>query len=466
MWLESLIVNFLNRRPRSRPAANVPGLIAGVAASNPKQPIVWPNTLRAQHLGCVGKSGYGKTHWLLWLATQLMRSGEAFVFFDYHADATRRLIELAAQEPRMADRLLLIDPTDVHASPGLNLLEVEDGREETALARSSELATILKRRWQVESFGARTEELLRNTLFTLSVGGYTLVEAPLLLTSRTFRQQLVQRLTHPEALDYWRTRYEPLSDPMKAAFREPLLNKITGFLAEPACRHFLGQRRSTFTFAAAAANGCAVVVNLSKGHLREHAHTLGNLIFARLQFEILARARMRETQRELLTVFADEAQNLAENDLITLLAEGRKFRASLVVATQFSEQLPRELRQALFAAGSHVFFQVSAADAGALAAELSVDLRSRYQKQLSDLSRGTAIAKFGNAAPVELDVPRLPQRQAMIDPARLHAHSLAQVSRPRPDIEAEIRQRRSQGDTARPLINPTQHGDNEGQEHW
>ena len=34
---------------------------------------------------------------------------------------------------------------------------------------------------------------------------------------------------------------------------------------------------------------------------------------------------MPEAERRLFALFCDEVQNLAENDLVTLLAEGRKF---------------------------------------------------------------------------------------------------------------------------------------------
>src|SRR6185369_435400 len=128
------------------------------------------------------------------------------------------------------------------------------------------------------------------------------------------------------------------SDAMKGQFREPLLNKITAFLTEPATRHLLGQRRNTIDLSQAMRDGQWVLINLSKGRLGEHAHTLGNLLFAHIQFSVLARASLAADARRLFTVMCDEVQNLQENDLVTLLAEGRKFGLSLVTAGQYWAQ--------------------------------------------------------------------------------------------------------------------------------
>ena len=59
-----------------------------------------------------------------------------------------------------------------------------------------------------------------------------------------------------------------------------------------------------------------LIINLSKGKLRDHAHTLGNLVFAKLQFDVMARANLSEQNRPIFTIFCDEVQNLAENDLV------------------------------------------------------------------------------------------------------------------------------------------------------
>lgn len=467
MSFEDLVISLLNRLNKPAQQQVPKGLRLG--ASEPNGSVVWPTGKQDQHLFVCGKTGAGKTTLLLGLAEQLMAAKAPFIFFDYHGDATQHLISLASRQNDAEEHLLLLDLTDPDTSPGLNPLEpLRKKGFEDAFARSSELATILRQRWQVDAFGARTEELLRNTLYTLAVNEYTLVEAPLLLTSDPFRSRLVERIDQPEIRDYWLERYEPLSEAMKGAFREPVLNKLTGFLTESSCRHFLGQRKSTFNFDEAIARGCWIIVNLAKGQLREHAHTLGNLIFARLQFDILARSAISEHRRRPVMVFADEAQNLAENNLDVLLTEGRKFKISLIVSCQHTRQLPPKLLGCLLAVGTHCFFQLSAADAASLSTELSVQLKSKFHRELTTLGRGQAIVRIGSDSPVFIHVTAPNKTPAAgIKSDRLTALSLSRYGRLRTEIEREIRQRRSTFTASREALStPLSHDEDAGQREW
>jgi hypothetical protein len=252
---------------------------------------------------------------------------------------------------------------------------------------------------------------------------------------------------------------------MRAAFREPLLNRTTGFLTEPSMRHVLGQAVSTVRFDEAMAEGKWVLVNLSKGILREHAHTLGNLLCAKLQFEVFARVRLAPDARRLFSIICDEVQNLGENDLVTLLTEGRKFGVSLISANQFYDQLPKGLRGALLAASTQIFFRLSAADAKVLAPELSVSDR-RFVQELTNLERGRALARVGSDAASAVRVPPLPDSTArqIARANALRSLSLAQYARGRDAVEAEISRRFARNtctnDSSR------EHADDEGQNNW
>jgi Type IV secretion-system coupling protein DNA-binding domain len=470
-FLEPLLVSILNRLtspPKRKPTPE--GLLLGLSRSPSGQPhtVVIPEVRRFEHAFVLGKTGMGKTHLLQHLAWQHMQRSEGFLFFDYHGDSIERLLRLAARAPDAESRLVLVDPTDRLTSPGINPLEIPEDSGDSAFGRTSELSTILRSRWGVDAFGPRTEELLRNSLYTLAVHGLTLAELSKLLTDGPFRIALTTRLPSPDIAAYWRDRFEPLSDAMKAQFREPLLNRTTGFLTEPSMRHVLGQRESTIRFGRAMAEGQWVLVNLSKGILREHAHTLGNLICAKLLFDVFGRISLPPQNRRLFSILCDEVQNLGENDLVTLLTEGRKFGVSLITANQFYDQLPKALRGALLASSTQIFFRLSASDAKSLAPELSLTDR-RFASELTNLERGKALGRVGSEPPQTIRVPGLPEST---DRQRARAHalrslSLSRYARPRANIEAEILER-----TAPQESYPHEHPDeppiseDEGQAEW
>lgn len=444
-FLEPLIVSILNSLtgpPKPRPAED--GLLVGRANSAPGRPhaVVIPQVRRFEHAFILGKTGMGKTHLLQHLAMQHMQRGEGFCVFDHHGDSIERLLQLAAHVRDAESRLVLVDPTDRATSPGINPLEIPEDSGDSAFGRASELSMILRARWGVDAFGPRTEELLRNSLYTLAVHRLTLAELARLLTDGPFRLTLTGRLPSLDVTAYWRDRFERLSDAMKAQCREPLLNRTTGFLTDPSIRHVLGQRESTIRFDRAMAEGQWVLVNLSKGILREHAHTLGNLICAKLLFEVFGRINLPPSERRLFSILCDEVQNLGENDLVTLLTEGRKFGVSLITANQFHDQLPKALRGALLASSTQIFFRLSAADAKSLSPELSIGDRG-YAAQLTNLERGHAIGRIGSEPPQTVRVPALPEstERQRARARALRSLSLSRYARARASIEDEIAQR-------------------------
>lgn len=453
MWLEHLTTEFLNHvagHRRSKPEA---GLRLGRSIAERSDTVIWPDRYRCEHAVVLGKTGSGKTYFLESLAVQLAQRREGFALIDFHGDVSLSLLGRLKETPGVEERLVILDPSHPTRSAGVNVLEAGDSDTER-FRRVAELSAILRQRWGVDAFGARTEELLRNSLYTLAHGRRTVVDLPRFLTDLAFRRTLTEHLAAGEVRNYWEQRYEPLSEAMKGAFREPLLNRVTGFLTEPAARHLLGQAESTIDFDQVLARGQWLIVRLPKGRLREHAHTLGNLILAKLQFAVLAREALPRHRRATFTLLCDEAQNFAENDLSTLFTEGRKFGVSLVTANQFWDQLPRELRGALLSANAHICFRVSTSDAALLAGELSPNRRSRLSIDLTQLSRGEAVARLSPTHLERFRVPALPRTDW------IHDHDfdrlLLPYTRERHVIEAALRPvppgRPTPAPTAGPLV--------------
>jgi len=194
----------------------------------------------------------------------------------------------------------------------------------------SEVVAIFRRRWRLDHFGARTEELLRNSLWVLAENGLTLLELAPFLTDLGFRTPLIERSQNAEVKAYFRSRYEQLSDAMQTVVREAILNKASAFSTDPAIRHIIGQELG-FDIRQALDNGFWVILRLEKSRLGEDSETLAALILARFKDAIFGRRK-----RTLFTLYADEVQNLVSSGdtfeylLSTLLSAGTTlfFRAS------------------------------------------------------------------------------------------------------------------------------------------
>src|SRR5713226_38533 len=236
--------------------------------------ITIPNNRRAEHIAVLGKTGTGKSSLLRFFLKQDIQAGRGFACFDLHGDLTPFLFSTVAAQEKilrrdLSDRLVVVEPADMEFSVGLNPLEQHHSADR--FVQISEFAKILKQRWHLESFGARTDELLRNSLYVLAENGHTLLELAPFLSHATFRASCLKNLTNPEVKQYFELRYDQASDPMRATMREPILNKTSAFTADSHFRHIVGQQRSTFSVLEAIDRGYWIVLNLHKGRLGEQA---------------------------------------------------------------------------------------------------------------------------------------------------------------------------------------------------
>lgn len=395
------------------------------------------NVRRSMHIAVLGKTGSGKSSFLRYLAEQDIAADRGFLYFDIHgADTPLLLRTINARERQehrhLSGKTILIEPADRIVSVGMNPLEGPG----SDFVRIGELAQILKNRWHLDSFGARTDELLRNSLYALAANGLTLVELALFLTHAGFRRQCLAKADNEEVRQYFEFRYDQASEAMRAVMREPILNKTSAFTADPHFRHIVGQA-STFSLGQAMDEGSWVIVNLDKGRLGEQALTLGSLILSALKHALFIRER-----RSLFTVYADEIQNLVAygSGIETILAEGRKFQVPIVAANQFLDQHSAEMRAALFSAGTHIFFQLSSQDAAQVAQAL--DGGKSLAARLKNLRQRHAIVKSGSEAWTEFLVPTV--REPEVDTTDLVNRCRGLWGRSRVVIEREIAKRQTQ----------------------
>jgi hypothetical protein len=392
-------------------------------------------TRRTTHIAILGKTGSGKSSLIRYLIQQDVAAGRGFALIDIHGTMTPfalRVIALREWEQRehLHERLILIAPADREYSVGFNPLELP----EPDFVRIAEFNEILRQRWGLDGFGARTEELLRNSLYVLSANGLTLLELAPLLTNTAFRAACLKRAPNMEVRSYFESRFGTASEAMRGVMREPILNKISAFTADPRFRHLVGQTHSTFNLAEAMDEGCFVLLDLPKGVLGEHALTLASLLFT-----VLRNATFSRRKHALFTIYCDEVHTLVSRsaDLETMLSEARKFGVSVVTASQFLDQYPQTMRAAIQSVGTHIFFQLSTNDAPQIAQAL--DGGKPLAERLKNLPQRHFMVKSGAERTREAVVPGVDDPKA--NSTDLVARSRALRARPRAEVEQEIAKR-------------------------
>jgi hypothetical protein len=392
------------------------------------------NTRRTTSIVVLGKTGTGKSSLLRHLMQQDIAADRGFLVLDIHGELTPFILRTInarerAEHRHLSDKLIVVAPGDPEMSVGLNPLEHADD-----FVRVAEFSQILRERWALDHFGARTDELLRNSLFVLAANGLTLLELSLLLTHTGFRAACMKKVSNAEVRQYFELRFDPLSDAMRAVMREPILNKTSAFTADPHFRHIVGQAQSSFSFRDAMDEGSWVVVNLEKGKLGDNAITLGSLVLTMLKNALFSR-----TKRSLFTVYCDEIQNFVAqgSGIETMLSEARKFGVGFVTANQFLEQYSAETRAAILAVGTHVFFQLSSADASQVSQAL--DGGKPLAERLKNLPARHAIVKSSSDRWTEIVVPTVIEPK--VDYTDLVSRTRYMRSRVRAHIERDIAER-------------------------
>ncbi|MDD2666635.1 MAG: type IV secretion system DNA-binding domain-containing protein [Methanocellales archaeon] len=331
---------------------------------------------RATHFYVVGASGSGKSKLLEFLIRQDIYKRNGFGIIDPHGDLVEDIkgyLALALTEEEIEERVTLIDPTDPKYTVAFNPLEKIEGISSAEI--SAELVEAFKKIWgaegsyQVLGWGARMEDLLRNSFIALIEAELTLVDLPLFLTDEDFRLNALEKVTHPIALQYFK-RFNNLSPKTRDEWMESTLNKVNAFLSDDRIREMFSFKKSSFSLREMMDDQKILLLKLDRGRLKENADLIGSLFMTKIRMAAFSRSDIPKEKRLPFFLFVDEFQNFATESFIETLGEARKYALSLIMAHQNLSQLPRNLQDSILTnCGIQVYFRVSRRDAEILARE-------------------------------------------------------------------------------------------------
>lgn len=207
--------------------------------------------------------------------------------------------------------------------------------------------------------------------------GSTLLDLPKLLTNKAFRHDLLKSVSDPFLLDFWQG-YDTLSDSARQTMISPVLNKFRGVLLRPALRAILGTSSGDFSLKDIFEKPRLLLVPLNKGLIgAENAKFIGAILLGYLYQLTLLRAK--ESVRKPVFIYIDEVADYLKLPvpLGDALSMSRSLGVGYVLANQFSKQLPKQLRESIYAnCHNQIIFGLSmneAKELAGLAPELSTE---------------------------------------------------------------------------------------------
>jgi len=402
---------------------------------------------KQRHVSIFGKSGVGKTTLLCNMITWDIYHRLGVTVIDPHGGLIEEILQTIPRE--RTNDVIYINPQDPKRAIGINIFESVSEAQKSLVV--SGVISIMRNIWP-DNWGPQTEYILKNASYALlsQPKPHTLIAIPKLLTDKDFREHIVSNITDPVIKGFFDVYDNQWSSRDRAEKSAPLLNKVSMFTTNPLLRDVIGQSKSSFDFRWAMDSKKIILVNLSKGALGEDVSSLlGSLIVTKLAHAALSRQDVPEHERIPHILYADEVQNFIHGvDFPTILSEARKYKLSLILATQTLSQLPpKSLSAVLGNCGTFASFRVSAEDAETLKDEFATNRPSYLLQDLPDYKlyvRTLAENSDGVLRPLEPQLvnafpPFSPEDGASAgNPERITSVSLERYARPRADVEKHL----------------------------
>ena len=333
-----------------------------------------PESLFARHVVLLGRTGSGKSTELVALAADDLRAGRGFTFIDPHGDAVARLLDAVPRD--QAARVHLLELAEKDHPRGFNPIELDGADPEIVAAqfvdtmRDLYFATL-------SSPPHRQLQYLRSALMTLltkppgSDGPWTLEALNRLFIEPRFRQELLVGMKDPMVLSFWEHQWPRGGRGGTDPSADALISKLSAFLSYPSIRAIVSTPVSTIRPRRIMDAGDVLLVDLSRAG-GDNAWLFGGLVIARYYVDALGRQALPPAARVPHTLYIDEVQNFDTSALRGIPSEGRKFALRLVMATQYLENLGRDLQRAIRAnVATVMLLQPSADDARLLRDEFA-----------------------------------------------------------------------------------------------
>jgi ABC-type oligopeptide transport system ATPase subunit len=322
---------------------------------------------RAKHMYVIGKTGMGKSTLLENLAIQDIQRGEGMCFIDPHGSTAEKLLNYVPQD-RVKD-VIYFAPFDTNHPIGFNVME-DVGYDRRHLVASG-LMSAFHRIWGEESWSARMEYILQNVLLALlEYPDTTLGDVSPMLLNQKFRNRVLEKISDPLVKRYWKEEFTSYTEKYKQEAIPGILNKIGQFVSNPLIRNIVSQPKSSFDMRDIMDSRKIFIVNLSKGRIGEsNADMLGSMIVVKLYLAAMSRAEegARIASLPPFYLYVDEFQSVVNSSFENILSEARKYKLCLTIAHQYIEQVPEEVRAAVFGnVGTTIAFRVGPFDSEVL----------------------------------------------------------------------------------------------------
>lgn len=316
---------------------------------------------RLKHMYVVGKTGTGKSKFLLNLMINDIKQGKWIGVIDPHGDAIEEIMSHIPISRR--EDVIIFDPTDEEFPFCMNPLDVKADESKQILAK-----------WFIDIFkkffwanrNSKLEHVLRMIfLALLDKPKSTLFDIIRALTDKDFRYDMINTIQDDVVRNFRTNEFAWWSQQFNTEAIMPILNKVGQLLSINIIKNIFASPENKLDLRKVMDEKKILLIKLPKGRLQEEIMGFLWAMFVTKLFQTaVGRQSIDKNERVPFFLYVDEFQNFATDTFNEILSEARKYWLSLSVAHQFIKQIPQNISDALFGnVGTLVSFRVSSEDA-------------------------------------------------------------------------------------------------------
>ena len=324
---------------------------------------------RRRHLYIIGKSGVGKSKLLELLVRQDVAHKHGLCLIDPHGETIDAILDFVP-ENRIQD-VVIIDPSDAEYPASFNPLANVDPGFKHQLTQG--LIEVMEKQFGA-NWTPRLEHVFRFTCLALLDYPHATMRGMIsMLTDRNYRQKVVEYIEDDMVKRFWAIEFADWSEKFDTDAIIPLVNKLGQFLSDPMLRNIFGQKENKIDLEKLMNDGKLIFINLSKGRIgEENSSFFGSMFITKIKQAGMARAKLKEHERNDFYLYVDEFHNLVTETFENLMSEARKYGLCLTVAHQYVSQLLPSIHAAVLGnVGSIIIFRIGGDDAVKLKPEMA-----------------------------------------------------------------------------------------------
>lgn len=361
-----------------------------------------PQSLQT-HALVIGATGSGKTNLIHHLCAQDILNAHSLVVLDARGDLAMAILELAARAGVDPKRIEFLNLREKEHPTGFNPLSGEGESYYRALGVLDAVEA------ESESWGVQLAETLRNAVLLLSEAKGNLTQLEPLFYQPHVRRELMQRAVSEPVISFWK-RYNALTPEKQAALAGPVLNKVSMLFATETLRKVFGHPHPLDLTKQLSTPGSITLVSLAVDELHSAGWMTGSLFLSSLCRDVFSRTELAESERVPVRLVVDEFEHFGMKEFESILAEGRRFKFSVLLAHQTLAQLTAKMRAMILGnVGVKAVFRSARQDADILGRDLvgntkELDLPSLPVGEAIIWQRGTPVEHVEINSPIIRDV--------------------------------------------------------------